>query len=265
MTTTTDAHTAGVDSTYRDGVLALTLRNPGKRNALTWSMYEQLDGHLTAAPTMPDLRAVTITGGGTDGFAAGTDIAQFREFHGSADGLDYEHRVGRLLARLQELPVPTIAVVAGAAVGGGLAIAASCDLIVAERGARFGAPIARTLGNCLPAAVIARLRDKMGHAWTTTLLLTSRNIPAEDLAQTGFVSVLVEMGELETTTERVLRGLRASAPLTLRAIKQTLNRLATSPGAVDNDDLLALCYGSADFREGVAAFTEKRTPEWKGK
>ena len=253
---------ARVTAEIIDGVLALTLYNPGKRNALTWTMYEQLGEHLSSAASMPDLRAITITGGGDEGFAAGTDIAQFHDFSGAADGLEYEHRTGRLLSGLLQVPVPTIAVVSGAAVGGGLAIAACCDLIVAERGARFGAPIARTLGNCLPSPVVARLVRTMGRAWTTTMLLTARTVPAEDLAPTGFVNVLAEEGELPTAIERVLRGLRASAPLTLRAVKQTLQRL--DPAVADNDDLLALCYGSADFREGVAAFTEKRRPEWKG-
>lgn len=254
---------ARVEAVFTAGVLSLTLIHPGKRNALTWEMFDQLGEHLDAAAALENLRAITITGDADGGFAAGTDIAQFLDFDGAADGLEYEHRTGRLLSQLQAMPVPTIAVVAGAAVGAGLAIAACCDLIVAARGAKFGVPIARTLGNCLPSPVIARLVARMGQGWTTTMLMTARIVPAEDLVAVGFVSNLVEADELHSETERILVGLRASAPLTLRGVKETLQSL--SEPVADNDAALALCYGSDDFREGVAAFTEKRAPNWKGK
>jgi enoyl-CoA hydratase/carnithine racemase len=228
-------------------------------------MYAQLADAIARAAGDDSVRAVVIRGdddGG--GFAAGTDIASFADFSGAADGLAYERRVGEILSALQDLTVPTIAEVRGAAVGAGLAIAASCDIVLAERGAVFGAPIARTLGNCLPAPVIARIAARMGPARALGMLLTASLVPAEDLVATGFVTRLAEPGQLEELTETTLRGIRRSAPLTLRAVKETVRRIEAATPIPDNEDLLALCYGSDDFAEGVSAFLGKRHPHWKG-
>ncbi|MBF0817076.1 enoyl-CoA hydratase [Microbacterium paludicola] len=244
-------------------VLTLTLSNPGRRNALTWAMYEQFEAACRQAQDDASLRAVVVRGAEGDGFAAGTDIAQFAGFDGEA-GLAYEHRVGAVLGTLRDIPVPTIAVVSGAAVGAGLAIAAMCDLVIAERGSVFGAPIARTLGNCLPAPVVQRLVHRMGAAHAAGILLAARLVPAEDLAGAGFVHRLVDEGGLDAALAETLTSIDRSAPLTLRALKQTLRRVEDAVPAADNDDLLLACYGSADFAEGVAAFTGRRHPQWKG-
>jgi enoyl-CoA hydratase len=245
-------------------VLTLTLTNPRKRNALTSRMYAALAGFIGDASTDGGLRAVVVQGGGEDGFAAGTDISTFVDFDGAVDGIAYEQRVGVILDAIQAVPVPTIAVVRGAAVGAGLAIAASCDLIIAERGAVFGAPIARTLGNCLPAAVVNRVASRMGTARALGMLLTASLVPADDLTASGFVNRVVEPSELDDEVAAVLRGIRRSAPLTVRALKETVRRIDGAREIPSNDDLLQLCYGSADFAEGVDAFLNKRHPQWKG-
>ena len=255
---------SGVSAERDDDVLQLTLRHPGRRNALTWEMYAQLDDHVREAADDHSLRALVLTGTAADGFAAGTDIRQFEEFAGDLDGLRYERRVGAILAAIQRLPVPTIAVVQGHAVGAGLALAASCDLVIAERGATFGAPIARTLGNCLPAAVVGRLMSRLGTSTVLRMLLTAQLLSAEELAASGFVHRLAEPGEGSAVAAEVLTGIRRSAPLTLRALKETVRRIEEAAPVPDNDDLLALCYGSEDFAGGVAAFLAKRAPVWNG-
>jgi len=253
-----------VDMVIEGSVARVTFSNPGKRNAFTWRMYDQL---LHIAENLGDgglVSAVVFQGHAGDGFAAGTDIRQFVDFDSGAAGVDYERRVARVWEAIAAIPVPTIAAVDGAAVGAGLAVAAMCDIVVAERGARFGAPIARTLGNCLPVAVVARLRSVLGARRTTSMLLASALVPAEDLVGCGFVAALAEPGEVQVAVDALLKRVQTSAPLTLRALKEMNRRLDRSSPLPDDYDLLELCYGSSDFHEGIRAFLEHRHPDWSG-
>jgi len=246
------------------GLARVGIHNPGKRNAFTWGMYDRLEAVAHEVASRDDVRAVVFRGTPEDGFAAGTDIRGFSDFESGADGVAYERRVGTVLAAVADIPVPTIAAVELTAVGAGLALAATCDLVIAERGTRFGAPVARTLGNCLPAAVIRRLRSRIGAARADAMLLTARLVHAEDLEASGFVE-LCEPGALEDAVAQAARRIGSAAPLTLRALKAIGARIDAEAGVPDDEDLLELCYGSADFREGVAAFLEQRRPEWSGR
>lgn len=248
-----------------DGVLHVVISHPGRRNAFTWRMYDQLAGIADEAAAAADLRAVVIRGTAEGGFAAGTDIRQFAGFASGADGVAYERRVGAVVDKLLAVPVPVLGLVEGAAVGAGLVVACCCDVVVAERGARFGAPIVRTLGNCLPTAVVGLLRRRLGAAATDAMLLTGSLVSAEALVAGGFVHRVVDPGGLEAAAEDLLRRTRAAAPLAVRALKETGRRLDRAEPAPDNEDLQALCYGSADFAEGVAAFVSGRRPEWTGR
>ncbi|WP_255948254.1 enoyl-CoA hydratase [Streptomyces odontomachi] len=254
----------GVDLVVSDGIAAVRLRNPGRRNALTWAMYDRLRSIAAHVGERDDVVAVTIRGDPEDGFAAGTDIGQFVDFADGRDGVAYERRVGAVVADLLAIAVPVVALVEGAAVGAGLVVAACCDLVIAERGARFGAPIARTLGNCLPAAVVARLRARVGVARTDAMLLGATLLPAESLAEAGFVTALAEPGHLQEAAEPYLHRLRGTAPLTTRALKEIGRRLDAAHAVPDDEDLLIRCYGSTDFREGVGAFLARRRPVWTG-
>ena len=195
MTTTAFTGADSVTLTVDGRVARVSLANPGKRNAFTWRMYDQLEAIAAELAGRDDVAAVVFRGTPEDGFAAGTDIRQFVDFETGAQGVEYERRVGAVLDAVAAIPVPTIAAVELTAVGAGLALAATCDLVIAERGSRFGAPIARTLGNCLPAAVVRRLRDRVGPARADLMLLTARLVDAEELAATGFVT-LCDAGSL---------------------------------------------------------------------
>jgi enoyl-CoA hydratase len=249
----------------RDGtLLLLTLDNRNKRNALTWAMYDQLEQALGEAATDQTLRVVMITSAGHRAFAAGTDISQFQHFDGDR-GIRYEERVGRVLDSLRMLPVPVIAAVPGLAVGAGLMLAAASDLVVAAEDTRFGAPIARTLGNTIDASAIALLRRRVGPAWTDRMLLAGDLVTAVDLAPTGFITRLLPAGtDPRPAAVDLARAIDSHAPLTIRALKQSSRRLDTNPDA-DTADLVSACYGSRDFTEGVAAFLDRRPPRWEGR
>lgn len=251
-----------------DGSVAiLTFNRPEARNAMTWEMYDGLVDACERVDGNQTLRALVIRATGDEAFVAGTDIAQFTSFTRGEDGIAYERRLDAVLDRLERVGVPTIAEVRGVAAGGGCALALSCDLRVCTPNARFGVPIARTLGNCLSAATCARLVDLIGPARTKEWLFTARFIDAAEAQTLGLVTRLAAPGEVEAVTRELAATIAAHAPLTLRATKETVHRLSAArrldPGEVE--DLIAACYGSDDFREGVAAFLEKRRPGFSGR
>ena len=144
----------------RDGIGFITFNRPAQRNALTFQMYEEL---ATICDDPGDVRALVISGAG-GAFAAGTDMSQFRAFDKPEDALNYEHTMDAVMTRIERCPVPTIAAITGACTGGGAAIAACCDLRITDEKLKFGFPIARTLGNCLSVASLARLSALIGQA-----------------------------------------------------------------------------------------------------
>ena len=147
----------------RDRIGHVTFNRPAARNALTFAMYDALAQICRQAP-QDSVRALVLCGAGDQAFAAGTDIHQFRTFSTPEDALAYERRIDQTLGAIEDCPVPTIAAISGACTGGGAAIAAVCDLRIASADARFGLPIARTLGNCLSMENYARLAGLIGAA-----------------------------------------------------------------------------------------------------
>jgi enoyl-CoA hydratase len=249
----------------RDGAVATILFDrPQARNAMTWRMYEGLAAACEQLSTDTDVRIAVLRGVGGKAFIAGTDIAQFQEFTTAEQGVAYEVKMEGYLAALEALPMPTLAVVEGWAIGGGLAIAACCDLRIATTGTKFGVPIARTLGNCLSVANYARLVAALGLARTKRMLLMAENLLAEDALAAGFLMAVVEPAELDQRITDICERLKGSAPVTLRVTKEAIRRLQKA-GLPDGDDLVRACYGSEDFRAGVRAFVEKRSPQWSGR
>ena len=256
--------TADADLLYdvADGIARVTFNRPQARNALTFAMYERLAEICGAIGDDRGVKALIVTGAGQS-FAAGTDIAQFRAFAGPQDALDYERFMDRVLTALETCRVPTIAAVAGACTGGGCAIAACCDLRIAAPDARFGFPMARTLGNCLSLANIARLSALIGAARVTDLLYTARLVEAVEAKAIGLVTeVVADAAGLPERAEALARLVAGHAPLTLRATKEAVRRLR--PALAESDDIILMCYQSRDFREGMEAFLAKRPPEWRG-
>jgi enoyl-CoA hydratase/carnithine racemase len=247
----------------RDGAIAhVIFDRPEARNAMTWAMYEKLGSicdHIRADPT---IRVATFRGVGQS-FVAGTDIHQFVDFKSGEDGITYERRMEEFLVGVDRLPCPTLAIIDGWCVGGGLAIAACCDLRIATPTASFGVPIARTLGNCLSIGNYARLVAELGVGRVKRILLTGEMLSADEAREAGFVAYIVDSESIDRRAAELVDRLINNAPITMRVSKEALRRvIAALP--LNGDDLIRECYGSQDFQHGVQAFLSKRKPEWIG-
>jgi enoyl-CoA hydratase/carnithine racemase len=249
----------------RDGsIVTLTFNRPEARNALTWAMHERLHRACDEVDADDGVRVLILRGAGGQAFVAGTDISQFTAFSTAEDGLAYERNLERLTARLERVGKPVIAQVEGFAVGGGLGIAAACDLRIATPSARFGVPIARTLGNCLSMEAYSRFVDLFGPSRVKELLLTARLLSAEEARGAGFVHEIVEPAAIEARVRELAEHLAGLAPITLRVSKEAIRRVQAQRRSTGGEDLIGLTYASADFHEGVRAFVEKRSPRWTG-
>lgn len=234
------------------------------RNAMTWKMYEELGDACDALVDRDDIRAVVLRGAGDKAFVAGTDIAQFQQFTGGSDGIQYEDRIESIVGKLERLPVPTIAVIDGYAVGGGLAIAAVCDFRICSPEAKFGLPIARTLGNCLSMQNYARLIFLVGPAHAKRLIIGAEFIDASDALSSGLATEVVATSDLDGRVEDLCSHLIRLAPLTIWAAKEAIRRLMHA-NIPSGEDLVFAVYESADFAEGVDAFVNRRSAEWTGR
>ena len=235
---------------------------------MTFAMYDRLGEVARQAGEDDSLRCLVLTGAGDRAFVAGTDISQFKEFRTEQDAVDYEERMEREIGSLARVRVPVIAAVRGACTGGGFAIAGACDIRVGSPSARFGIPIARTLGNCLSMASLNLLIDLMGPARAKEMIFTARLIEAPEAREIGLLNELVDSEEsLVPRVEALAEQIAANAPLTIRAVKEGVRRILDHRRLDPSlgRDLIVACYLSEDFREGMAAFLEKRKPNWQGR
>jgi enoyl-CoA hydratase len=247
------------------GIAWVIFERPEARNALTFAMWERLRevaGELNADETV---RVVVFTGAGARAFVSGTDIGEFRAFTGAADGEAYEARIEAVIAALEAIRVPAIAAIAGACTGGGVSIAGACDLRIGAPSARIGVPIARTLGNCISLRNVGRVAEIVGLDAVKAMLLTGRLLDASEAHHAGFLNEIVASDDgLHARAQSLAQEIAALAPLTLRASKEMCRRLRAAAPLPDDADLIRACYGSADFREGLTAFLDKRRPSWSG-
>jgi enoyl-CoA hydratase/carnithine racemase len=247
-----------------DGVLTVTFNRPRRRNAMTWAMYEGLHEACERADADDDVRVMVLKATGDKAFIAGTDISQFAGFSTGADGVAYEEKIARIVTRLEDVDVPTVAVVRGFCVGGGLGIASVCDLRIATRSARFGIPIARTLGNCLSMNNYSLLVGHLGPARTLDMLLRARLFTGEEAAAAGFVAELCEDDELDAVADSAVATLLGHAPLSMWAAKEAVRRMRRA-AVPDGDDIVSRVFASDDFHAAVAAFAEKQPVVWQGR
>ncbi len=250
-----------LDLTIEGKIARVIFNNPAARNALTWPMYEELKKICDALAINPEIRVVIFRGAGDKAFVSGSDIQQFVDLQKDEA---YEVAVDQIFASLQQLPMPTIAMIEGLAVGSGLLMATACDFRISTPDARFGIPVAKTLGNCLSPSNLSWIAAHLGITTVKKMLLTAELIKAPELLATGFLYQTVEAAEIETVTNTLADKLAALAPITQKASKLCLVRLLQS-NLPDCTDLMRETYNSKDFREGVNAFLEGRSPKWTGK
>jgi enoyl-CoA hydratase len=248
----------------KDGIGRVTFDRPQARNAFTLAMYERLYEIVREAQNDRSVRVLVLTGAGEKAFAAGTDISEFKSFSTEADAHEYEGRMERVLGTLERSNVPTIAAINGVCTGGGATIAACCDLRIGSANARFGLPIARTLGNCLSMSNYVRLVALLGPARVKDIVFTARLIEAEEARAIGLLSeVLPDYASLQARASELARTVASHAPLTLRVTKQALRMIQEKMTPEHDANMILTCYMSRDFREGMDAFLNKRTPDWK--
>ena len=252
-----------VHFTVDGDVATLTFDRPQARNAMTWTMYQQLAEYSRRLAEDRSIRAAILRSVSDQAFVAGTDITQFLAFTGGDDGVRYEGQIDEIVTALEKVPCVTIARLEGWTVGGGLAIANACDFRFASSGARFAVPIARTLGNTLSAHSLARLRAAWGLQPVRRMLLAAEALDAPTALACGFLQAIADGPALDAAVKAMADRVRVLAPVTQHTVKEALRRLITDDVSA-MDDLIQLCYGSADFHEGVKAFTEKRPPVWRG-
>jgi enoyl-CoA hydratase/carnithine racemase len=258
-----NSDTGEVTLVIEAGVASVVFNRPQARNAMTWAMYEQLASIGQRLSTERSVRVAVFRGAGGQAFVAGTDIEQFAAFKTGEDGIAYEQQIEACIELLCGLSMPTVAVVEGWCVGGGLSIATACDFRLATPGSKFGVPIAKTLGNCLSIQNVARLRAVFGAQRVKRMLMLAEFIEADEALACGYLQAIPTPENMAAAALAMTQRLGALAPVTQRVSKAALERLTTHDLAA-SEDLIRAAYGSDDFHEGVAAFVAKRSPVWSG-
>ena len=252
----------------RDGIGVVTFNQPAKHNAISVEMWGGLGEILDEFAADDGVRVVVLTGAGTRAFVSGADISQFEKQRSNADAqraYDEQTSIGR--DKLSNFPKPTIASIRGYCLGGGLAIAMQTDLRIASSDSQFGIPAAR-LGIAYGIDGLRRLVSLVGPAHARMILYTGERIDAAEAARIGLINRVVEPGDLESHVQHLAQTISTNAPLSIAASRMAINQVLQDPDERDSAALAraaAACFDSEDYREGRAAFLEKRKPQFKGR
>ena len=266
-TTENMSFTESVKFSIRNGVAWIGFNRPQSRNAMTWEMYDALEKHCDQLAEDDAVYALVLHGVGGDAFVAGTEISQFAGFHQPDDAIAYERRIDRVVGKLETFPKPTLALMEGACVGGGAALALVCDFRYATPTLRFGVPIAKTLGNTLSINNVSRMIDMLGVARTKEALMMARLFNADEAHASGLVNQLFDAEVIYTEVAALAETFAGRAPLTLQASKALIGRALEQRRLPANagDDWVTTCYMSQDFAAAVNKFVNKTPFEWSGR
>lgn len=250
-----------------NGLGWLIFNNPERRNALSLAMWQGIAEIVREYEADPQVRVIILKGAGDKAFTAGADISRFETERGTPEGIGaYEKATGDAYGAVREAAKPTIARIHGFCMGGGMAMAISCDLRVAAEGAVFGIPAAR-LGVGYGYDAVKTLVDLVGPSFAKEVLYTARKFTAAEAAGMGLINRAVPEAELDTAVADMAGRIAENAPLTIAAVAATVTDLLRDPSERDRaacDTKVAACFASADFEEGRKAFLEKRKPQFRG-
>jgi enoyl-CoA hydratase len=252
----------------RGAVGWLVFDQPAKRNAINDAMWRGIAPAMAQLDADPGVRCVAFRGAGTQAFSAGADISEFESNRSKQDSVgEYDDLLDQVLHAIQDSPKPSLAMIHGFCLGGGLEIALACDLRYCGASAQFGIPAAR-LGIAYPVEGHKRLLETVGHARAREIMYLGRHYKADEALAMGLVQGVFADSELESRVEAIVQTLCENAPLSILNTKTIIEEYVKSAGAPDAKRMQAAierCARSEDYREGRLAFMEKRKPKFRGR
>ena len=253
----------------REGAVGhMVFNNPERHNAVSMEMWAAAEAILSDFNSDDDIRVIVLSGAGGKAFVSGADISKFEDERAGAEAVkQYNATTARAYENLYDSPKPTIAMIRGYCIGGGLGLAACCDIRFCTDGSRFALPAAR-LGLGYSLASIKRLADVVGLAHAKDICLSARRYDANEALAMGLVHAVLRDDEIEGHVQAYAAKMAANAPLTVAAMKRVFVELAKDPERRDLDTCQAAidrCFASDDYVEGRQAFMEKREPVFKGR
>lgn len=254
-------------SRVEEGVGYITFNNPEKHNAVSIEMWDALEKILDEFRSSKDIRVIVLNGSGGKSFVSGADISKFDKERSSKEAvLSYNKRTQKVYELLETFPKPTIAMIDGYCIGGGLNLAVCCDIRICSEKSKFAMPAAKlSLG--YPFSSIKRLFDVMGPGMAKHFMFTAEKISASEALACGLVQKLVSEENIETYVRDYALTISHNAPLTIKAMKQIGIEILKNSDERDLllcEQLASACFDSEDYKEGRKAFMEKRKPNFKG-
>ncbi len=249
------------------GVGIVTFNNPERHNAVSLDMWEATKRILDGFATDNDIRGVVLTGAGGKAFVSGADISKFQSERANLEAARaYAKKTDAAYASIADFPKPTIAMIRGYCIGGGLGLATCCDLRICSDNSRFAVPAAK-LGLGYGYVGLKRLVDIVGPAFAKEIFYTARQFDAQEAVTMGLVNRVVPSAELETSVKTITDMICANAPLTIKAVKFTVGEILKDESKKNigrTVEMVEQCFASNDYNEGRAAFMEKRKPAFTG-